>query len=236
MVLLSIQPRGFSRAPLSVCVLDHGLHGRVTLAREEDRVYLRLKLDLFWAHTRGIKQFGVFSGELFTNCSSGADFYVPVNPWHYAISVLRRISGSMHTEEDIRLTIAERCPELAEVLAGISLQRCPGLVSRTFDEELAYQFKEDLYLQHCRERVTALAATTALGTMARAVDFCAQLFDQTTIQKLRKELGVSATSRPSPAVSVDKGTKKGSRNAKSKAAKSVPATGPIDAFLRTVKK
>lgn len=236
MALLSIQPRGLSRAPLSVCVLDHGLHRQVTLAREGDRVYLRLKLDLFWAHTRGIKQFGVLSEELFTNCSSGADFYVPVNPWHYVISVLRRISDSMHTEEDIRLTIAERCPELAEVLAGIPLQRCPGLVSRTFDEELAYQFKEDLYLQHCRERVAALAATTALGTMARAVDFCAQLFDQTTIQKLRKELGVSATSRPSPAVSVNKGTKKGSRNAKSKAAKPAPATGPIDAFLRTVKK
>lgn len=134
-------------------------------------MYLRLKLDLFWAHARGVKRLGVLSDSIFTNCPSRADFYVPVNPWHYAVPTLREMSDSMHTEEDIRLTLEDRDPALASILTGIPLQQCPGLVSRTFDGELAHQFREDTYLQHCKERIIALSATDALKTLDRAIDF-----------------------------------------------------------------
>lgn len=201
-------------------------------------VYLRLKLDLFWARARGVKQFGVLSGSMFTNCPSGADFYVPVNPWHYAISVLRGISSSMHTEEDIRLILGDKCPELSKVLADIPLQQCPGLATRTFDGELAYQFKEDVYLQYCKEKVVALAATPALGTAAKAIEFCAQVFDRATIQQLRQDLGVPEASQSIDATTpTAKDGRKGARQTGTRRqAKGASRTGPIDAFLRIVKK
>lgn len=237
MMLLSIQPRGLSKGPQSGFTLDHDPQRQVVLARKDDEVYLRLKLDLFWAHARGVKRFGVLSDSVFTNCPSRADFYVPVNPWHYAVPTLREMSDSMHTEEDIRLTLEDRHPALASILIGIPLQQCPGLVSRTFDGELAHQFREDTYLQHCKERIIALSATDALKTLDRAIDFCAQLFDQTTIQKLRQDLGAPKASCPPMAVSATKDARQGARQTKVKRqTKAAPGTGPIDAFLRTIKK
>ncbi|EFO65374.1 Hypothetical protein GLP15_3216 [Giardia lamblia P15] len=237
MVFLSIRPRSFSRTQQSSYTLDHSPQGQVVLTRKDNEVYLRLKLDLFWAHARGVKRFGVLSDSVFTNCPSKVDFYVPINPWHYAIPTLRDMSDSMHTEEDIRLTLEDRYPALAGVLMGIPLQQCPGLISRMFDGELAYQFKEDTYLQHCKERVIALSATTALSTLDRAINFCAQLFDQTTIQKLRQDLGVSKVSQSPIAVTKTKNVRQGVRQVRVKCkAKATSGTGPIDAFLRTIKK
>lgn len=240
MVSLSIQPKALSKVQQCFCTFTRSQDEQVTLVREGPVTYLQLKLDLFWARARGAKQFGVLLGSLFTNCPSGVDFYVPVNPWHYAIPVLRGISSSMHTEEDIQLILANKCPELSKLLVDIPLQQCPGIINRTFDGELTYQFKEDLYSQHCKEKVIAMASTTTLGTVARAVEFCAQIFDCITIQQLRQDLGIQEASKSITTTSTIKDNKKSVRSKgtkqQSKSTKGAPRAGPIDAFLRIVKK